>query len=228
MGRKQSVDESVDSGGGDDGMNGHANVDYSGRLYEDHYKAVVENETTTDWDSLIVRIKREFVKYPFEVGWNLLSNEKGRRPSRAAEGNLLEAVNVTLNLMQFHYMDRDLHRVGNSLVIISAGCGVFEVDRGLAGITYQRMMDNGIGSDMLSLGLPPLHTAPFFSYNKELFDLEAQGFDKEKEYHEVPHWMHLSFFSYGDEAYRQDTVQPVSGKTGKHDLLAFVRFTAIF
>lgn len=183
-------------------------------IKQDHYKAVIENETTADWDSLIVRIKREFVRYPFEVGWNLESNETKRRPSTAAQGNLLEAVNVTLNLMQFHFMDRDLHRVGNSLVIISAGCGVFDVDRGLAAITYQRMMDNGIGSDMLSLGLPPLHTAPFFHYNNDLFGVETHGVDDEKNYHEVPHWMHLSFFSYGDEAYLHDEPPP-NEKKGK-------------
>ena len=122
---------------------------------------MIENETCIDWDSLIVRIKEEFTKYPSEVGWNL----SDRKPSCASQGNLLEAINVVLNLMQYHYLDRDLHRTGQSIVIVSPGCGVFEVDKGLAGITYQRMMDNGIGSDMLSLGLPPLHIAPFFLYN---------------------------------------------------------------
>ena len=223
------------------GENGssHVNVDVCGRLYEvrcakkkcpiqkicpvthnfffntlrlqDHFKTVIENETTSDWDSLIVRIKREFVRYPFDVGWNL-SNEHGRRPSTAAQGNILEAVNVTLNLMQFHFLDRDLHRVGNSIVIVSPGCGVFEVDRNLAGITYQRMMDNGIGSDMLSLGLPPLHTAPFFHYNNDLFAVEAHGVDAEKKYHEVPHWMHLSFFSYDKESHSLDFAPPNKNK----------------
>ena len=135
--------------------------DVYGRKFEDHYKPVIENETCIDWDSLIVRIKEEFTKYPLEVGWNL----SDRKPSCASQGNLLEAINVILNLMQYHYLDRDLHRTGQSIVIVSPGCGVFEVDKGLAGITYQRMMDNGIGSDMLSLGLPPLHIAPFFLYN---------------------------------------------------------------
>ena len=135
--------------------------DVYGRRFEDHYKPVIENETCIDWDSLIVRIKEEFTKYPLEVGWNL----SDRKPSCASQGNLLEAINVVLNLMQYHYLDRDLHRTGQSIVIVSPGCGVFEVDKGLAGITYQRMMDNGIGSDMLSLGLPPLHIAPFFLYN---------------------------------------------------------------
>jgi hypothetical protein len=102
-------------------------------------------------------------RYPLELGWNF-----DRRPSTASQGNILEAINVTLNLMQYHFLDRDLHRTGQSIVVISPGCGVFEVNKGLAEITYQRMMDNGIGSDMLSLGLPPLHIAPFFLYNVSL------------------------------------------------------------
>ena len=121
---------------------------------------MIENETDPDWHSLVVRIKEEFFKYPQEVGWSL-----DRRPSNANQGNVLEAINVTLNLMQYHFLDRDLKRTGQSIVVVSPGCGVFEVNRGLAEITYQRMMDNGIGSDMLSLGLPPLHIAPFFLYN---------------------------------------------------------------
>lgn len=138
--------------------------DVYGRHYEDQYKTVVDNETHTDWDSLVVRIKRAFVRFPFEVGWDLSKNG-GRRPSTAMQGNLLEAINVTLNLLQFHFLDRDLHRTGNSIVVVSPECGVFEVDKSLAGITYQRMMDNGIGSDMVCLGRPPLHVAPFFLYN---------------------------------------------------------------
>ena len=134
-------------------------------IFQDHYKTVIENETTADWESLVVRLKAEFLRYPLEVGWNLSTGDLGRRPSNASQGNVLEAINLTTNMLQFHYLDRDLHRTGNSIVVISPGCGVFEVDKGLASITYQRMMDNGIGSDMLSLGLPPLHIAPFFLYN---------------------------------------------------------------
>ena len=139
----------------------HGATDFFFSFLQDHYKTIVENETRVDWESLVVKIKREFIKYPKEVRWDV----KSRRPSTASQGNVLEAINVTLNVMQFHYLDRDLRRTGNSIVVVSPGCGVFEVDKGLAGITYQRMMDNGIGSDMLSLGLPPLHVAPFFLYN---------------------------------------------------------------
>ena len=125
---------------------------------------VLENGRTSDWDSIVRKVKMAFSRYPTELEWRL-SKGGGRYPSSARQGNVLEAINVTLNLLQFHYLDRDLHRSGNSVVVISAGCGAFEVDKGLAGITYQRMMDTGIGSDMLSLGLPPMHIAPFFMYN---------------------------------------------------------------
>eukprot|EP00980_Cylindrotheca_fusiformis_P010443 scaffold2322_cov135-Cylindrotheca_fusiformis.AAC.2 len=173
--------------------------DVYGRSYEDHYKPVVENETGLDWHHLVVRIKEEFIKYPLEVGWSF-----DRRPSSASQGNILEAINVTLNVMQYHYLDRDLHRTGQSIVVISPGGGVFEVNKGLSEITYQRMMDNGIGSDMLSLGLPPLHIAPFFLYNNDYQTVETRGVDTSETYYEVPHWMHLSFISYDREDDGQD------------------------
>ena len=209
-------------------------------ILKDHYKPVIENETCTEWESLIARIKEEFVKYPLEVGWNLTD----RRPSNASQGNVLEAVNVVLNIQQFHFLDRDLYRTGNSIVVVSPGCGVFEVDKELAGITYQRMMDNGIGSDMLSLGLPPLHIAPFFLYNvstslwlrpapsenshnladmlqNEFRNAETQGVDTSEAYYEVPHWMHLSFISYdreenqfGSHIHQDDMVSPLVKQEG--------------
>lgn len=154
---------------------------------------MVENQTRPNWDSLVYEIKRAFLQYPKDSGWDL---SNGRFPSAAAQGNVLEAINVTLNLLQLHYMDRDLVRMGNSLVLISAGSGVFEVNRELAAITKQRMMDNGIGSDMLSLSLPPLHVSPFFLYK----EFSGEDGDSDwKTFVECPHWMHLSFVNYDHE-----------------------------
>jgi len=169
--------------------------DVDGRLYEDHYKVVVENETRVDWDTLIYTIKKAFISYPAEVEW-ILSNRLSKIPSTSSQGNLLESINTTLNMLHNHYMDRDLKRTGNSIVVITAGSGVFEVDKTLAAITKQRMMDNGIGSDMLSLGLPPLHIAPFFLYKEGLHTTTEEISGDWKALFEIPHWMHLSFVSY--------------------------------
>ena len=175
-----------------------------GRMYCDNYKIVLNNETKADWSSLIHRMKQAFVNYPKEVKWDLTPGLE-RTPSSASQGNILEAVNMTLNLLHLHFIDRDLHRTGNSIVIITAGNGVFEVEKNLAGITKQRMMDNGIGSDCLSLSLPPLHVIPFFLFrneSKENTAEEMQGFDNDggaTSSFEVPHWMNLSYVDYDDE-----------------------------
>lgn len=85
-------------------------------------------------------------------------------PSRAIDGNILEAINMTLNILDKHHMDRDLNRTGQSIVMITAGCSIFNVQEQLAEITQQRMTDNGVGMDMISLAAPPLHVVPLFVF----------------------------------------------------------------
>jgi len=170
-------------------------------VYEDHYLPVVENETPTNWKDLVPVIKRAFVDYPKRVGWAVDENNS-RLPSLAAGGNLLEAINITLNVLRYHYMDRDLTRTGNSIVVVSPGDGVFEVDKELAGITRQRMMDCGVGSDVVSLSLPPLHMTPFFVYrNPPTEQQEQKSFTDWKTYFECPHWLNVCFVDYdqGDQ-----------------------------
>lgn len=84
-------------------------------------------------------------------------------------------------------------------------------------------MDNGIGSDMLSLGLPPLHTAPFFMYVKEHQSVGAEGVDSSESYFEVPHWMHLSFVSYESDAGLPTDEKASNGDTLGSALLAHSR-----
>eukprot|EP01036_Dinobryon_divergens_P038341 gene38341-50328_t len=108
-------------------------------------------------------------------------------PSDAASGNVLEAINTTLNHMDKHYIDRDLQRTGNSIVMISAGNGFFKVDRQIAHITKQRMMDCGIGMDFISLSHPPLHTVPLFLLARSRKSAVQDSF------YEVPYWMNVTY-----------------------------------
>ena len=73
-----------------------------------------------------------------------MKSDEDNLPSLAADGNILEAINSALNLLEKHYIDRDLTRTGNSIVVISAGTGIFRVQPRLAQITKQRMIDGGI------------------------------------------------------------------------------------
>ena len=169
--------------------------DAEGRLYRDFYKMVVENEEPEGLLSMIPKLKEEFMAFPRQVGWGSGQGAypngnvkamgfRGGSPCGAAQGNFLEAINVTLNVLDKHFMDRDLMRTGNSIVMISPSCGNFRVESKLAKITKQRMMDNGIGMDMISLSMRPLHTVPIF--------VHREPFEKKQTY-EIPHWMNLSY-----------------------------------
>jgi hypothetical protein len=106
-------------------------------------------------------------------------------PSDSMHGNFLEAINISLNILDKHYMDRDLNRTGNSIVMISAGTGIFKVKPRLAMITKQRMLDNAFGIDCVSLARPPVHTVPLFVVNGKKHQA--------KDFYEVPHWIRISF-----------------------------------
>ena len=136
-----------------------ADVDTRAR---DVYRVVLENVEKADPATLVAALKRELVAFARSLATVVPADRL--RVCRAADGNVLEAINLTLNVLEKHYMDRDTLRTGNSIVLVSAGAGVFSVDARLAQITKQRMMDNGIGMDMLSLAVPPLHTAPIFMF----------------------------------------------------------------
>jgi hypothetical protein len=130
--------------------------------YQDFYKIVLDNCTYTDKTLFIRSMKKEFWDFPRILNWRM-NKEKLKQlynnnrdvssssspedyyavPSGSSGGNVLEAINTTLNVLSKHFMDRDLERTGNSIVMISAGVGFFEVQSKLARITQQRMMDSG-------------------------------------------------------------------------------------
>ena len=106
-------------------------------------------------------------------------------PSDAVHGNFLEAINMALNILSKHYLDRDLTRTNNSIVMISAGAGIFKVRPNLSQITKQRMLDNAFGIDFISLARPTVDTVPLF-----LVDCRNEGV---KNFYETPHWMRVSY-----------------------------------
>ena len=85
---------------------------------------------------------------------------------------------------------QDLASTGKSIIVISAGSGHFEVEHRLSKITQQRLIDNGIGCDLVCCGSPPLHTVPIFTYVHLRSDVDLPG---EASSFRVPHWMLVSY-----------------------------------
>ncbi|XP_026277578.1 GATOR complex protein Iml1 isoform X3 [Frankliniella occidentalis] len=166
--------------------------DYRGRFYEDFYRVAVQNERYDDWSSTLVQLRRLFMDY------QRLVLEYHKRPgieipkavnSTAAQGNFLEVLNMSLNVFEKHYLDRSFERTGQLSVVITPGVGVFEVDRQLTNITKQRIIDNGVGSDLVCVGEQPLHAVPLLKFHNK--DTSISAVDD----YSMPHWINLSFYS---------------------------------
>ncbi|KAK8788496.1 hypothetical protein V5799_021714 [Amblyomma americanum] len=168
-------------------------VDYKGRFYEDFYRVAVQNERIDDWTQTLRLLKTYFNEYPKQIlEHHHRANIKVPTAvnSTASQGNFLQVLNMSLNVFEKHFMDRSFDRTGQLSVVITPGVGVFEVDRDLTNITKQRIIDNGIGSDLVCLGEQPLHAVPLFKFQSK----NPSGLDMKDDYN-MPHWINLSFYS---------------------------------
>ncbi|XP_034950976.1 GATOR complex protein Iml1 isoform X3 [Chelonus insularis] len=166
--------------------------DYRGRFYEDFYRVAVQNERFEDWSNVLVQLRKLFTDYR-----NIVLNYH-QKPgitipeatnSTAAQGNFLEVLNMSLNVFEKHYLDRSFDRTGQLSVVITPGVGVFEVDRELTNVTKQRIIDNGVGSDLVCVGEQPLHAVPLLKFHNKDTSIKVP------DDYSMPHWINLSFYS---------------------------------
>lgn len=177
-------------------MRGCLQQDHSGRFYEDYYRVAIQNERYDDWSHVLIHLKRLFNMYEEDViHYHQQQGDvcipKGHNSS-ASQGNVLEVLNISLNVFEKHNVDRSFDRTGQLSVVISPGVGVFEVDFDLTNITKQRIIDNGIGSDLVCLGEQPLHAVPLFKFNRKG---SSESSMSAADVYNMPHWINLSFYS---------------------------------
>lgn len=159
--------------------------DYKGRFFEDFYRVIYQNERYDDWMFSLVKLKhliKEYRDYILHYHENILQQAMPNcYLSSAVEGNILETFNLSSSVFERQFIDRPFDRTGMMSVVITAGCGLFEVNRELSRVTKERVIDNGIGSDLVCLGEQPFHKVPLFKFsNTDTFS--------------VPAWINLSFY----------------------------------
>lgn len=167
-------------------------IDHKNRFYEDFYRVAIQNDRFDDWNAVLQKLRTMFTNYQRQVLGNYEKLGAGipkAYNSTAAQGNYLEVLNMSLNVFEKHYLDRTFDRTGQLSVVISPGVGIFEVDRELTNITMQRIIDSGVGSDLVCVGEQPLHAVPLLKFhNKHLCFLSTDDYS-------MPHWINLSFYS---------------------------------
>ncbi|KAH9908429.1 vacuolar membrane-associated protein IML1 [Xylariomycetidae sp. FL2044] len=153
------------------------------RPYKDFYRVVVSEMSSGEWTRILHQLKREFnvfrrdislhhreamgsaMEIPEDPTAKGTSTSKVRAQScPAMYGNFLEAINLASSIHAHDYIDRDLLRTGISIVVISPGPGVFEVEYETLRRTTEAMVGNGIGIDLICIPNLPLHSVPLFRY----------------------------------------------------------------
>ena len=151
---------------------------------KDFYRVVVTDMASIESANILDRLKKEFQVFLRDV--SLRKPEVGDyaplgsglsaasavlpdqviagQPSAASRGNVLEAINLASSQFSSDYIDRDLVRTGVSIVLLSPGTGVYEVDYSLLVATTENLTDNGVGIDLVCLSRMPLHSVPLFKY----------------------------------------------------------------
>ncbi|KAI9011749.1 hypothetical protein DFJ74DRAFT_645665 [Hyaloraphidium curvatum] len=194
----------------------------TGRLKKDFFRVVADFESRSDWTTVLPIVKRAIGSFAESVlcSYGSVTAAGGGTfvgsNSRSEEGCVLEAINLALNSFDRHYVDRDLLRTGLSIVLVTPGSGTFKVNEPVFRLTSQRMVDNGIGLDLVCLSPPPLYTAPLFQFfaggaprsvaapaeKSEAWSNDNRGYDDaedtdglESDLFVIPHWIDLSFWT---------------------------------
>ncbi|OCT44625.1 Vacuolar membrane-associated protein iml1 [Cladophialophora carrionii] len=147
------------------------------RQYQDFYRVVVTDMASAQWTTILDELKKDFRVFLRDISLHTSNHDdiidddtKARpvriagRPSTAMKGNILEAINIASTQFAHDFEDRDLIRTGVSIVVVTAGTGVFEVNRDLLNLTSQNLTNNGVGIDIVCLSRMPLHSVPLFKY----------------------------------------------------------------
>ncbi|KAL8692611.1 MAG: hypothetical protein Q9218_002398 [Villophora microphyllina] len=166
------------------GARAKAQRDSSDKSSRDFYRVVVSDMPSGEWSDILLQLKKEFrvflrdvsvretIAGDLPIGNGDCSSGTDERPSQivtghpcaASHGNILEAVNLASSQFSCDYIDRDLVRTGVSVVVITPGTGLFEVDYDLLAMTTDNLIDNGVGIDLVCLSRLPLHSVPLFKY----------------------------------------------------------------
>ena len=188
-------------------------AEFDSRLgtFRDYYRVVVSDMASGDWIQILSQLKKEFRSFLREVSLVPRSEQYsstdretvGRdgstadtivagRPSSASQGNVLEAINLAAAQFAKDYVDRDLVRTGISVIVVTPGTGVFEVDYNMLKLTTDTLIGSGMAIDLVCLSPMPLHSVPLFRYRSP----DAPSTAKEK---------------------RSDEMQTLNDKTAQED-----------
>ena len=152
--------------------------------YRDFYHVLASDMISGQWSAILTQLKKQFKTFlrdvsirlgavteqPFITRDGLAAFEPGPlgtiegHPALAAKGNILEAIHTAFSQFPEDHIDCDLIHTGLSIVVVTPGTGVFEVEADLLSLTTDALIENGVSIDLVCLARMPLHSVPLFVY----------------------------------------------------------------
>ena len=152
---------------------------------KDFYRVLISDMASAQYAAILTELKKEFKVFLRDV--SIISRPRTEcdrskggetidviagHPSAAIRGNILEAINLASSQFSADYVDRDLVRTGLSVVVVTPGTGIFEVDHKMLTMTTDILTENGVSIDLVCLSRMPLHSVPLFKYRPPKISLE--------------------------------------------------------
>ncbi|KIK63627.1 hypothetical protein GYMLUDRAFT_196378 [Collybiopsis luxurians FD-317 M1] len=202
--------------------------DERGKWYKDFFKVITDLEVIHEnWKPTLFSLKTSFWDFQRDI---LLTHHYHRGKadqvrlvgslSCAHDGPILEALNLNLSPTETHYIDRSLANTGATTILITPGTGYFRVSKQLLRLTTNRMLDQGIGLNLISLTKEPLHGSPILSFlgsepearlehgirpTDPLWGRDDEGKGGKATFWWTPFWITMSFWDEQvDLPFRQD------------------------
>ncbi|CAK9438592.1 uncharacterized protein LODBEIA_P28160 [Lodderomyces beijingensis] len=159
---------------------------------KDFYRVVVDQVNILHWDRIMANLRLEFANFKRDIllrpGKEDSSYVMEGQTLPAVKGNLLEAVNVGLVLLNDRFRNTDLKHSLGHFMVITAGTGLYDVDYKMLLDTSQKITSIDTSLDIICLNQPPLHVTPLFRFIRD-----------GKLSHCVPIWCDISFYRDNQE-----------------------------
>ncbi|KAI9725216.1 MAG: vacuolar membrane-associated protein iml1 [Chrysothrix sp. TS-e1954] len=138
----------------------------SSSFHRDFYRVIACEAPSHGWGNVQQNLREEFHKFLQDVETQPTDHEGRKhvmgRPSSARHGNILEAINLVASQSLQDEEDPDLLRHGTHIVLLTPRPALFNVEEGMLKLTSDRLVNAGIGVDVVCMAQVPLHTTPLF------------------------------------------------------------------
>ncbi|KAK6457830.1 vacuolar membrane-associated protein IML1 [Scheffersomyces xylosifermentans] len=156
----------------------------------DYFRVVVDQVNIFHWDKIMANLRLEFANFKRDIMLNAKEGDQNTNyyamegePLPSVKGNILEAVNLGMTMVNNRFINTDLKHSLYHYIVVTPGTGIFDVDYELMLQTSKKITSIDTGLDIICLSQPPLHVVPLFRYLKD-----GQVF------HVVPNWCDISFY----------------------------------